>query len=113
MEDYNDILKKIESGELKFETNQQVKPDESTVYFASVLMLLLPTVVTVLLGVLFSLKSAFVFLGLHSLGMFVHINVTSFTNAFIGREVNTKGDVFWKMFFLFIFTISFTLVYSL
>lgn len=75
-------------------------------------LLILPFVIFLLL-IICSIKTSILFCSIYSLGMYVHISITTLCNAFIGKEVNTQGDMFWKMFFLIVFALSFTIFFSI
>lgn len=77
--------------------------------FLNKVLLVLPLIILVILWHIFSFKTGLLFYGLFSLGMYIHISITTLCNAFIGREVNVKGDVFWKMLFLIIFCLTMAL----
>ena len=72
-------------------------------------LLVLPLIISVILWYTFSFKTGLLFYGLFSLGMYIHISITTLCNAFIGREINVSGDVFWKMLFLIIFCLTIAL----
>lgn len=68
--------------------------------FLNRFILAFPFTIGVLLWIILSFKCAILFYGIVNLGMYMHLTITTLTNAFIGREINTKGDVFWKTLFL-------------
>lgn len=72
-------------------------------------LIFFPLMVAIILWVSLGFKSFLLFYGLYSLGMYIHITITTLTNAFIGRDINMKGDVFWKMTFLIIFCLTISL----
>lgn len=72
-------------------------------------LLIVPLLIALCIWYMFSFKICLLFYGLFSLGMYIHISITTLCNAFIGREVNVSGDVFWKMLFLIIFCLTMTL----
>lgn len=59
-----------------------------------------PFCIALLLWWLTSLKCCLLFYGLYSLGMYLHITITTLSNAILGREINVSGDLFWKALFL-------------
>ena len=77
--------------------------------FLNKVLLIVPLLIALSLCYMFSFKICLLFYGLFSLGMYIHISITTLCNAFIGREVNVSGDVFWKMLFLIIFCLTMAL----
>lgn len=77
--------------------------------FLNKVLLIVPLFIALCLWYMFSFKIFLLFYGLFSLGMYIHISITTLSNAFIGREVNVSGDVFWKMLFLLIFCLTMAL----
>lgn len=107
--------KKVED-DLDFLTRNVQTTEEDTknnVNFVSGVLLVLPMITSVILWITFSVKAFLLFIALYSFGMFTHITITTWSNAFIGREVNVQGDIFWKMFFLFIGCLTLTIFFSI
>ena len=77
--------------------------------FLNKFLLIVPLLIALSLWYVFSFKTCILFYGLFSLGMYIHISITTLCNAFIGQEINVKGDVFWKMLFLIIFCLTMAL----
>lgn len=77
--------------------------------FLNKVLLIVPLLIALCLWCIFSFKICLLFYSLFSLGMYIHISITTLSNAFIGREVNVSGDVFWKMLFLLIFCLTMAL----
>ena len=77
--------------------------------FLNKVLLIVPLLIALCLWCIFSFKICLLFYSLFSLGMYIHISITTLSNAFIGREVNVNGDVFWKMLFLLIFCLTMAL----
>ena len=77
--------------------------------FLNKVLLIVLLLIALSLWYMFSFKICLLFYGLFSLGMYIHISITTLCNAFIGREVNVSGDVFWKMLFLIIFCLTMAL----
>lgn len=77
--------------------------------FLNKVLLIVPLLIALCLWYVFSFKICLLFYGLFSLGMYIHISITTLCNAFIGQEINVKGDVFWKMLFLIIFCLTMAL----
>lgn len=81
--------------------------------FLNNILIVVPVCIALVLWIAFSFKTCLLFYGLFSLGMYIHISITTLCNAFIGREVNVSGDVFWKMLFLIIFCLTTALFLSI
>ena len=77
--------------------------------FLNKVLLIVPLLIALSLWYMFSFKICLLFYGLFSLGMYIKILIMTLGNAFIGREVNVSGDVFWKMLFLIIFCLTMAL----
>ena len=77
--------------------------------FLNKVLLIVPLLIALSLWYMFSFKICLLFYGLFSLGMYIHISITTLCNAFIGREVNVSGDVFGTMLFLIIFCLTMAL----
>lgn len=65
-------------------------------------LIVVPVCIAALLWWLVSFKCFLLFYGLYSLGMYLHITATTLSNAFIGRNIDTGNDLFWKIVFLII-----------
>ena len=61
----------------------------------------------------FSLKIGLLFYGLFSIGMYIHITMTTLAVVLAGRKINSDGDVFWKMLFLILSCLCFALFYAI
>ena len=68
--------------------------------FFNKFILSFPLAIFFILWFAISFKCGILFYGIFSLGMYVHLTVTTLGNAFIGREFSEVGDVFWKLVFL-------------
>lgn len=77
--------------------------------FLNNVLFVVPVCIGLLLWWTVGLKCGLLFYGLYSLGMYLHITITTLSNALIGRDINISGDLFWKAIFL----ISFCLCLSL
>lgn len=78
----------------------------------SLIFFLLPIILAFVIGS-FSCKAALLFYSLYSVGMYIHLTVTTLGNAFLAREINIGVDLFWKMFFMFSASICFAIFYVL
>lgn len=76
-------------------------------------ILFLPLLIFGGLWFFFSLKIGLLFYGLFSIGMYIHITMTTLAVVLAGREINSDGDTFWKMLFLFLSCLSFALFYAI
>ena len=77
------------------------------------LPLLLPLLISIILWITISIKSGLLFYGLFTLGMYIHLTLTTLSNAFIGREIDVKGDTFWKIILLTLSCITLTLFFTI
>ena len=81
--------------------------------FLNQVLLVVPVFIAILLWCFVSFKCCLLFYGIFSLGMYIHITITTLSNVFIGREVNMVGDVFWKISFLIISCLCLSIFYVL
>ena len=79
--------------------------------FLNNVLFAVPFCIALLLWWIVSLKCSLLFYGLYSLGMYLHITVTTLSNAFIGREINSKGDLFWKIVFVILASLCLSVSY--
>jgi len=75
------------------------------------ILFFIPAIIFLILWLCVSIKVGVLFYGLYSIGMYIHITITTLTNAFVGRELNSHGDLFWKMAFLIIGCLCLTLFF--
>jgi hypothetical protein len=68
--------------------------------FLNNVLLILPICVAIVLWFVMGVKCSLLFYGMFSIGMYIHISITTLSNAFIGRTINASGDLFWKLLFL-------------
>lgn len=61
------------------------------------------------LWVFLGFKAFMMALGIGSLFMYITVTVTTACNAFIGRDINPKADLFWRYLFSFLATICLTI----
>lgn len=76
-------------------------------------ILVLPLLVFVCLWLCLSLKIGLLFYALFSIGIYIHITMTTLAVVLAGREINSDGDVFWKMLFLTLSCLCFALFYAI
>ena len=79
--------------------------------FLNNILIVVPVCIALVLWIAFSFKCCLIFYGLYSLGMYLHITVTTLSNAFIGREINSKGDLFWKIVFVILASLCLSVSY--
>lgn len=65
----------------------------------------------ILLWCLCSFKTMLMFIGTFSLLMFINIIVTALCNALIGRELPIENDIYWRIFFIFITCICYSICF--
>ena len=78
----------------------------------TILFLIVVTIIT-LLWTLVSFKSVLLSTGIFSLLMYFNITTTSLGNAFIGRDFNRHNDVFWRILFILISSLSFGIYFNI
>lgn len=59
-----------------------------------------------------SYKTFVLYVSVASLFMYIHITVTTLSNALIARDINSKGDLFWKLLFMTVSTIGFSIFFT-
>ena len=79
--------------------------------FLKNVLFVIPFCIALILWFAISMKCALLFYGLYSFGMYIHITLTTLSNALIGREFNVSGDLFWKCVFLISFCLCLTLFF--
>lgn len=68
----------------------------------------------IILGIMASIsyKTFVLYVSIASLFMYIHITVTTLSNALIARDINSKGDLFWKLLFMTVSTIGFSIFFT-
>lgn len=68
----------------------------------------------IILGLMASIsyKTFVLYVSIASLFMYIHITVTTLSNALIARDINSKGDLFWKLLFMTVSTIGFSIFFT-
>ena len=61
----------------------------------------------VYMAVLNDCKGLFIGYGIFSLLMYVNVATTTICNALTTRVVDKKGDIFWKLYFIIMTSLSF------
>lgn len=61
---------------------------------------------------LISYKTFILYVSIASLFMYAHITVTTLSNALIARDINSRGDLFWKLLFMTISAIGFSIFFT-
>ena len=59
------------------------------------------------------LKCLLLTIGIFSLLFYINIVTTTLGNAFIGRDIDMNYDIFWKILFIIISSLSFGIYFSL
>ena len=62
---------------------------------------------------LITIKAGILYLTLMSCFMYIHITITSLSNALVARDIDPKFDVFWKFFFIKISAIGFSIFFTI
>lgn len=62
---------------------------------------------------MFGLKCVMLSVGLFSFLMFINISATSIANAMISRDFSRYNDVFWKILFIIMCSISIGIYFSI
>lgn len=81
--------------------------------FLKNILITIPFWIGLILWWFISLKWCLLFYGMYSFGMYFHITITTLSNAFIGRDINMSGDLFWKIVFLILGCLCLTLFFWL
>ena len=79
--------------------------------FLNNVLFVVPFCISLLLWWIVSVKCGLLFYGLYSLGMYLHITITTLSNALIGRDFNVSGDLFWKIVFLILASLCLSVSY--
>lgn len=68
----------------------------------------------IILGLMASIsyKTFVLYISIASLFMYIHVTVTTLSNALIARDINSKGDLFWKLLFMTVSTIGFSIFFT-
>lgn len=68
----------------------------------------------IILGLMASIsyKTFVLYVSIASLFMYIHITVTTLSNALVARDINSKGDLFWKLLFMTVSTIGFSIFFT-
>lgn len=74
------------------------------------LFLIAPLLLSLII-LIFSLKGCLLFYGLFNLGLYIHITITTLSNALLGKGISAKVDILWKLVFLFITCFCLTLFF--
>ena len=60
-----------------------------------------------------SYKAFILFVSITSLLMYLHLTVTTLSNALVARDFDSKGDLFWKLLFMTISAIGFSIYFTI
>lgn len=115
--DIEEILKNIKEEDLKGYSDPIGEQGESGIPKQNMLItflpLFLPLLISIILWITISIKGGLLFYGLFTLGMYIHLTLTTLSNAFIGREIDAKGDTFWKIVLLTLSCITLTIFFTI
>lgn len=81
-------------------------------YFGKI-MLGIILFVSIIFWCFISFKTSLLFIGSFTLMMFINISFTSLCNALVGKEVPSEGDAFWKILFMFITCVCYSLFFTI
>lgn len=70
-------------------------------------------IITALLWIFVNFKCVILTIGIFSLLFYINISTTTIANAFIGRSINVNYDIFWKVLFILISSISFGIFFNI
>ena len=65
------------------------------------------------LWLIISLKCALLTLGILTLLSYINIATTTLGNAFIGRNIDTNYDIFWKLLLILISSVCFGVYFNI
>ena len=68
-------------------------------------------VILIVMGII-SCKTFILFVSITSLLMYLHLTVTTLSNALVARDFDSKGDLFWKLLFMTISAIGFSIYFT-
>ena len=60
-----------------------------------------------------SYKAFILFVSITSLLMYLHLTITTLSNALVARDFDSKGDLFWKLLFMTISAIGFSIYFTI
>lgn len=63
--------------------------------------------------VIISYKAFILFVSITSLMMYLHLTITTLSNALVARDFDSKGDLFWKLLFMTISAIGFSIYFTI
>lgn len=59
-----------------------------------------------------SYKTFVLYISISSLFMYLHITTTTLCNALVARDFDSKGDLFWKLLFIVVSTVGFSIFFT-
>lgn len=59
-----------------------------------------------------SYKTFVLYIAISSLLMYLHVTISTLSNALVARDFDSKGDLFWKLLFMTVSAISFSLFFT-
>lgn len=85
---------------------EQILKNIGKIILCTVLLLLIA------LWLIIGFKCALLTLGILTLLSYINIATTTLGNAFIGRNIDTNYDIFWKMLLIFITSLCFGIYFN-
>lgn len=73
-------------------------------------MIVLPIII---IWYVMGLKCLLLVTGIFSLLFYINIATTTLGNAFIGRDINMNYDIFWKILFMILSSVSFGIYFNI
>ena len=67
--------------------------------------------ILIVMGII-SYKAFILFVSITSLLMYLHLTITTLSNALVARDFDSKGDLFWKLLFMTISAIGFSVYFT-
>ena len=68
--------------------------------------------ILIVMGII-SYKGFTLFVSITSLLMYLHLTITTLSNALVARDFDSKGDLFWKLLFMTISAIGFSIYFTI
>jgi len=59
-----------------------------------------------------SYKTFVLYIAISSLLMYLHVTISTLSNALVARDFDSKGDLFWKLLLMTVSAISFSIFFT-
>lgn len=69
--------------------------------------------VVIILWISVGFKGALLTASIFCLLMYINTTLTTLGNAFIGRDIDTNYDIFWKIFFIILSSVGFGIYFNI